>query len=177
MIYEDGYIVCDINTAPPYGGGTALAQIKYLLPDEKEEAIVIKDSSSLVSDETFLNGIKHQTAVSDVLAEFENSDAVITDKNGNVLSDSDLCATGCKVVLAYDGEVVDSLEIVVLGDVDGNGIVDSTDYMTMKSMIIGEISLNGAYLSAADASKNGIVNVTDYLRVKSFFLGVFDLYA
>jgi hypothetical protein len=177
MEYSDGYIVCDINTAPPYGGGTALSQIKYLLPDEKEEAIVIKDSSALSTDGFYLNGIEHQTAVSDVLAEFENSDAVITDKNGNVLSDSDLCATGCKVVLAYDGEVVDFLEIVVLGDVDGNGIVDSTDYITIKSLLIDECFLNGAYLSAADVSKNGIINTTDYLRVKSFFLGVFDLYA
>ncbi len=177
MEYSDRYIVCDINTAPPYGGGTSLDQSKYFVSEEKEEAVVIKSSSCLSSDGEFLNGIKHKTAVSDALAELENKDAVITDKDGNVLSDSDFCATGCKVVLAYNGEVIDSLEVVVLGDVDGSGIVDSTDYMIIKSMFIGESSLSGVYLSAADVSSNNIVNMTDYLRVKSFFLGVYELYA
>ncbi len=177
MEYSDGYIVCDINTDPPYGGGTSLNQLKYLLPTEKEEAISLKGSSCLSSDGTFLNGLEHQKTVSEVLAELENSHAVIMDKDGNVLSDYDICSTGCKVVLAYDGEVIDSLDIVVLGDVDGSGIVDSTDYIKIKSMLRGEISLSGVYFSASDVWVDGIVDMTDYLRVKSFFLGVYDLYA
>ena len=120
---------------------------------------------------------EHQRTVSEVLAELENSHAVIMDKDGNVLSDYDICSTGCKVVLAYDGEVIDSLDIVVLGDVDGSGIVDSTDYIKIKSMLRGECSLSGVYFSASDVWVDGIVDMTDYLRVKSFFLGVYDLYA
>ncbi len=178
MEYSDGYIVCDINTAPPYSGGNSLAQVRYLLPiEETESAIVIKDSSSLSSDGTYLKGIKNKTTVSSVLSELENSDVVIVDKNGNVLSDSAICSTGCKVVLAYDGEVVDSLEIVVLGDVDGSGVVDATDYMRIKSVFVGKYSLQGAYFISADVMEDGVINSTDYLRIKSFFIGAYDLYA
>ncbi len=178
MEYSDGYIVCDIDNAPPYSDGTSLNQIKYLLPVKvREEAIVIKESSALSSRDGYLFGVTHETLVSEVLEELENSDVVIVDKDGNVLLESDICSTGCKAVLSYDGEVVDSLEIVVLGDVDGSGVVDATDYMRIKSVFVGTYSLQGAYFISADVMEDGVINSTDYLRIKSFFFGDYDLYA
>jgi hypothetical protein len=71
---------------------------------------------------------------------------------------------------------VDSVTVVVLGDVDGNGIVDTTDYMRIKSTFLGTFTLNEAENCAADVEANGIIDTTDYMRVKSHFLGTYDLY-
>ncbi len=178
MEYSDGYIVCDTNNAPPYSGGIFLNQFEYLLPVEtREEAITIKESSKLSSDGLYLMGITHKTTVAEVFAELENSDVAIMGKGGNVLSDSDICSTGCKVVLTYEGEIIDSLDVFVFGDVDGSGVVDATDYIKIKSVFIGRSSLEGSYFLAADVFEDGKINTTDYLRIKLFFLGDYDLYA
>ena len=57
------------------------------------------------------------------------------------------------------------------GDVNGDGNIDSTDYLIIKSTFLGKTSLNSTQYNAADIDSNGIIDTTDYLRVKSHFLG------
>ena len=65
----------------------------------------------------------------------------------------------------------------VKGDIDGTGIVNSTDYIQIKKMFLGTISLENEYFAAADTDNTGKINSTDYLQVKKYFLGQIDLYA
>ena len=66
-------------------------------------------------------------------------------------------------------------ETYVLGDVDGNGVVDSTDYMRVKSMFLGAYNLSGEYFVAGDVDASGVIDTTDYLRLKSAFMGTYNL--
>ena len=74
--------------------------------------------------------------------------------------------TGCKVVSYVNGEAVDTLEVVVSGDVDGDGLVGIADLLGMKSSILGRDELSGAYFAAADKDGNGILNIFDLVAVK-----------
>ena len=67
--------------------------------------------------------------------------------------------------------------IVMKGDVNGDGIIDSTDYVRIKSHFLERTALTGAYLIAADCDDSGTITATDYLRLKSYFLKEFDLFA
>jgi len=69
-----------------------------------------------------------------------------------------------------------SYKAVVLGDVDGNGVVDTTDYLNVKKYCLGDVELNGAFLEAADVDGDRPVDATDYLRIKGHFLEMFNLY-
>lgn len=60
---------------------------------------------------------------------------------------------------------------------DGNGHVDTTDYVRIKAAALSDFTMNEAEACAADVDKTGVVNTTDYMRIKSHFLGTFDLYA
>ncbi len=176
MVYEDGYIICDINVAPPYGGVEQLRQVSYLLHEieepTKETDIVISLDSYLSEENGYLLGVKEGTLVSEILSQLENKDAVVCDKDGNVLGNDDLCKTGCVVKLAYDNTVVDSLTVAVSGDVDGNGVVDATDYIRIKSVFLNNFSVEGEYFLAADVAKDNVLDATDFLRIKSVFLGI-----
>ena len=69
--------------------------------------------------------------------------------------------------------------VVVSGDIDGNGILDITDIMRMKSGILeGSFSGTGnvSMKLAADLDGNGSVDTTDYMRLKGHFLGNLDLF-
>ena len=98
--------------------------------------------------------------------------ATITDKNGNALESNAKVGTGCKVT-DQDGNVY---TVIVKGDVDGNGKIDSTDYLNIKQIFIGTSKITGVYLNASDVDKDGEITVTDYLRIKLYFLGEKNLF-
>ena len=72
--------------------------------------------------------------------------------------------------------MVDSVTVILKGDVDGNGGVDATDYSRLKAVLLGTFTFNEVEKLAADVEQNGIIDTTDYMRIKAHFLGEFDLY-
>ncbi len=61
------------------------------------------------------------------------------------------------------------------GDVDGTGVVDSTDYLRLKKVFLGEMpSPKGIYMYSADMDQNGSIDSTDYLQIKKIFLGTYE---
>jgi hypothetical protein len=57
-----------------------------------------------------------------------------------------------------------------MGDVDGNGCIDTTDYLRIKNYFLGEFELDELFGIAGDMDSNGEIEATDYLRIKSLFL-------
>jgi hypothetical protein len=172
--YKDGYLICDTNTAPPFGGGKSLAQVSLKISSEEaEENLIIKDGASLSSDGTCLFGIKCGDKISALLDAFENENVAVYDASGNELAADGNCYTGCVVKLTNGDVVTDALTVVILGDVDGNGMIDSTDYMRVKSNFVGKYSLENEFFRAADVTSDGVVDSTDYMRIKAVFIGTF----
>ncbi len=62
-----------------------------------------------------------------------------------------------------------------IGDIDGNGVIDSTDYLRVKGYFLGTYVLEEASFIIGDVTKDGVINSTDYLRIKGHFLGTYDL--
>ncbi|MBE6648714.1 MAG: hypothetical protein E7614_04245 [Ruminococcaceae bacterium] len=106
------------------------------------------------------------------LAEFGIT-ATITDKDGNALGEKAYVGTGCKV---SDGKG-NTYEVIVRGDVDGSGVIDTTDFLRVKNNFLGLLKLEGVFITAADADCGGAIDSTDLLQIKRYFLGEFDLYA
>ena len=75
------------------------------------------------------------------------------------------------------GRSVDSVQIVVAGDIDGNGKINATDYLRVKAALLGNYKPEEAFFLAADTDRSGVVDTTDYMRIRSYFLGNYDLYA
>jgi hypothetical protein len=114
------------------------------------------------------------TKVSDVLSYLKEYGitATASDKNGKALEINANVGTG-DVVRTANYEFV----IVVKGDVDGNGKINSTDYLQIKNAMTGKTSLENAYLFAADTDDNDKITSTDYLSVKGYLTGLSDLFA
>ena len=87
-----------------------------------------------------------------------------------------MVGTGTTISLVIDGEVVDTLTAMVLGDVNGDGKVLSNDYLVIKKHIASP-SLTGVKLEAANVNADSNINTSDYLRVKRHIAGSFDIYA
>ena len=63
----------------------------------------------------------------------------------------------------------------LLGDVNNDGAIDSTDYLRIKGHFLGTYTLEGAALVAGDVNKDSAIDSTDYLRIKGHFLGTYTI--
>lgn len=84
--------------------------------------------------------------------------------------------TGTTVRL-YDGaKLVDTVTVIVLGDLDGNGIISKADTDSLKASFLHKLTLTEDQTVAADTDRNGVLNITDYQRIRAYILGRYDLY-
>jgi hypothetical protein len=144
---------------------------------EKTPALELNDSSSLTRVENELYKVSAGQTASDVISNFKNENAVVKNANGEIIDSTANVGTGYTIELVEDGEKVDFVTVIILGDVSGDGNVNVTDYVKIKAALQNTETLSGAYEKASDIDGSGELDVTDYLKVKAHFLGDYNIYA
>lgn len=71
---------------------------------------------------------------------------------------------------------VDPKPTLAKGDVNGDGIINSTDFMQIRRYYLGIFTFTDDQLIAGDVNEDGKVNSTDFMRVRAHFLGLYNLY-
>ncbi len=132
------------------------------------ELTLVTENTNITVSNGVLYGLTENMSSTDVAAMFDNSEYVVVSQT--------LVGTGTTISLVIDGEVVDTLTAMVLGDVNGDGKVLSNDYLVIKKHIASP-SLTGVKLEAANVNADSNINTSDYLRVKRHIAGSFDIYA
>ncbi len=132
-----------------------------------DTAVTPPENTEITYENGFATGIVAGMTVNDI----EGASAV-KDKDGNAVTGDTLLGTG--YVITKDGE---DYTVVILGDVNGDGEVNSTDFMQIRRSFLGTFGLGGASLIAADVNSDGEINSTDFMRIRRHFLGTFDIYA
>jgi len=102
----------------------------------------------------------------------ENSKLFIYKEDGTELTEDEYVGTGMTIKLIIDGVEKDSKTIVILGDVNGDGVIDTWDDADILSHYVGFISLTDAKLIAADINKDGEVDTWDDADVLSHYVGI-----
>ena len=103
--------------------------------------------------------------VADALSMFENNGISITNANGVAVTNDGLVGTGC-VVTSTIGKVAESRTVIVMGDIDGDGLISATDYAIIKKVIMGYAVPDNCYGEACDYSMDGFVSTVDLLAIK-----------
>ena len=123
-----------------------------------------------------LSGFTIGEDISGVIKIIQSKDSSVTvkmlDSNNKEISSGKI-ATGQKIVVKGNKEK--TYNVVVYGDVNGDGKVSAQDFSKIKSHILGANKLNGAYSSAADSNKDGKISAQDFSKVKSHILGTSKL--
>lgn len=159
-----------------------------IVSDEKQFTLTVLEapkkltptkSSSYTVSGGYVTKVVAETKLSDFVGNFETPEYVkvfgsdgkeITDKNAYV-------GTGCRVSLMNGDKAVDSADVVVLGDISGDGRLTSVDYLRLRAYFGGDYELAGAYFAAAHIAGRDNVSSVDYLRLRAHFSGDYDIYA
>ncbi len=111
--------------------------------------------------------ISPNTKNSEVAAAIGMPKFKVTDTNKKVVSNDANAATGYTFT---NTEYNTSYTMVVLGDVNGDGYVKSTDYMKIKAYIMEETTLTPLQKLAADVNGDANVKSTDYMKIKAYIM-------
>lgn len=127
----------------PFGGSAA-------------EALSLVPGSLLQLEEGYLTGIPLGATCEQIKMNFAN---------GELSADWTLAATG-RVITSGAARA----ELVVLGDINGDGKINSSDYLRLKRYFSGGRLLGSAF-KAADIQTDGKLSSPDYIRLKKYFSG------
>ena len=79
----------------------------------------------------------------------------IVNYNNQVLKDTDIVGTGCKIRVKENDKVIRQYQIVVYGDANGDGAINSVDLLVLQRHILEIKTLEQIFRKATNINKNG----------------------
>ncbi len=163
---EDGNVVTDTaitgQTVSQTTNTVTIGNAVVATPELVGKAFTFKETETTgyVDDENgFVYGVLEGA---DPLNYFEATNGGYIEMSENAQNVTN--GTGSVLTLYKDNtksEVIDTWELVIFGDVNGDGAVDIADPGPIMLFSVGSGDLTGAYLFAADTDKNGDVDIGD----------------
>ncbi len=115
----------------------------------------------------FKNGVMFGA---DIKALFEDSDMSISDAEGNPVADTARASTGSAITTVINGKSY-SLTLVVSGDINGDGMTSTADYLQIVKHVSNKRILEGYFFAASDMTDDGVVSTTDCAIVRKLIVG------
>lgn len=141
-------------------------------PSNSDEIIILANNGVGLDSAEQIRGISvNNNSVSNVKQMFDNESLVFIDITGYVLEDDDLVGTGTKVRLMDGTNILDEKNIVVTGDMNGDGKINNRDSSMIIRYLVDKEVASLAQLTAIDVNGDGYVNNRDASMVSRYLVG------
>lgn len=127
-----------------------------------------KETNSKKDDITKTIKMEPNVDILNLKAEY-GDDISVTKTDGTVVSNGQI-GTGYKIKV--NGT---EYTAVKMGDVNGDGLIKATDYMTIKNYIMNGGNLSDEKTKAADVNGDGLIKATDYMKIKNYIMGTNEI--
>lgn len=94
-------------------------------------------------------------------ADLSDVQILVLGRDGEQMDIGAQLGTGCTVVLMRGEEIIDSLSVVIICDLSGDGHADSRDHLLLENYLDGIDTLDEAAIHAADVNLDGVVDRND----------------
>lgn len=145
------------NTQTPESGGTTVAD-------------GVSVSTSYKLGDTVITGITPGTGASSVLANISAGSGTVKVLKADGTENTGAVGTGNKIAVHANGTLVKQYDVVIYGDINGDGKISVVDLVMMQKQILGTSQLSGAYAAAADISRDGKVSVKDLVLLQKHII-------
>ena len=113
------------------------------------------------------------TKIQDFYSNLDNDERFlhIYDLSGNEITDkTKYIGTGYQIKLENNGHTYDTLDIVVIGDLNGDGYSNALDLTLIKNHILKKSTLTGVNYLAGDNNVDDYVNNLDLTNTNNYIL-------
>ena len=131
---------------------------------EFDSSLIVKEDNIIVKNNSFSN-ILNKIKTYSIKTKYKHYD------KENKLIDTDITKTGDILKININGVKDYKYIISVIGDVSGDGAVNSADLLKIRQHLIGTQKAEGVYYQAADITYDNSVNSADLLRLRQHLLG------
>lgn len=123
----------------------------------KMEDSEIHFDSSLNVNSLEISGIDYEeNTVADIKSKITTDlEIEIVNNKNELLSETDIVGTGCKIRIKENGNILREYIILIYGDVNGDGKINSVDLLVLERHILEMEKLEGIYIKAANTRKDG----------------------
>lgn len=150
------------------------AKCKITVVRKMQEAEV-QFTTPLILNNLDVSGIDYnQNTVGDIKNNIiSNLEIVIVNSNNEILSDDAIIGTGNKIQVKEDGKILKEYQIIVYGDVNGDGKINSVDLLVLQRHILEIETLDDIYQKSANIRKNeNKPSSVDLLLIQRHILGL-----
>lgn len=146
-----------------------------LIVVRKMEDSEIHFDSSLNLDSLEISGINYdENTVADIKQKITTDlELEIVNSQNQVLNDTDIVGTGSKILVKENGNILRVYTIIIYGDVNGDGKINSVDLLVLQRHILEIEEINGVYKKAGNVRKDGKKPTSvDLLLIQRHILGL-----
>ena len=149
-------------------------QITVEVEKQPEEKFIIDTNKLNVNKTDNTISVSQSVKLADVKSSIklaQNVSIVAKNVNGIILSDDSIVGTATLISIIENGNILAEYNIVVKGDVNGDGKITASDYVFVKNNIMGTSSLNNIQRLGADVNGDGKITSSDYVIIKNNIMG------
>lgn len=159
-------------TATVSDSGESAVCTVTVLPNKDANVCLLTNSSLGTDSEGYIREVKDgKNTVAVIKKEFSNDVLRFTGASGKVLSDEDYVGTGT-VISLMDGEtVLDSVTVVMTGDINGDGVINVRDAAMTHRALLGKESASHLQTIAMDCNGDGSVDNKDAAMILQVLVG------
>ena len=89
-------------------------------------------------------------------------------------ADTAVLATG-QILVHNDGETEESYTVLIKGDLDGDGIISTRDYLIYRKTLLGIYEMDPLQIMAACVNGESTISTRGYLIIRKYLLGVLSI--
>ena len=143
--------------------------IKKLTEDE------LKFDESLTIQGNIISGFDHNNITAENIKKYITTiyEIQIENYKGEKIENNQLVGTGSKIKIIKDGEVIAEYIVVLYGDVNGDGKINSVDLLVLQRHILEIQTIDKIFQKAGNINKNGRKPTSvDLLLIQRHILGL-----
>ena len=88
-----------------------------------------------------------------------------------IINNKNVLFTGGKTKIYKEKLPYAEFTNVIIGDINGDGAINSADLLKIRQHLLGTKVLNGAYFLSSDINYDDTINSADLLRIRQHLLG------
>ncbi len=183
-IFKGWYTTNDENGVKVTSIDTSKAKDIILYAQWEEDKLYLKsryykigenDIDIYEPNDIYLDKISPETTVTEFINKCEtNGNITVINQRGQELQADDLVGTNMTIkVTRHDEEI--NLTLVVMGDLDGNGLVTPTDLSDVNKIVLKILKVEGAKFKAADIDDSQRITPSDLSDINKTVLKLIKL--
>lgn len=149
-------------------------EIKLFVVRKMDDSEIYLDNSLKVNG-LEISGINYNKNTVEYIKQLITTDLeiqIVNNKN-EILSDNDLVGTGCKILVKENGKILRSYVIILYGDSNGDGKINTVDLLVLQRHILEIEQIESIYLKASNVRKDGKKPTSvDLLLLQRHILGL-----